>query len=545
MNENDAEILTKKRKAAMSKRRRLIFDNDGGDVTVLCQGTSERDLLETRTIPALDAGADAYIYTTGGGFGVGKHDSRVGSVLKTRQGHFSNNKTAEFIRNGTDCLRIQAEYVKSRGVEFFWGMRMNDTHDAHYGGVHKIDNQFKHDNPEVMFGEGVKHGAVTAVDYLSDKVRNFALAYILDVVDRYDVDGVWLDFFRHPIFFRSNAQGLPATDEEIAAMTDLLRRLKDELDQRRLRDGKYYLVAVRVPDSVDYARAIGLDLETWLGEALIDLLFTTSYLKLNDWSHSVELGHRHGVPVYPSLDESRVRSEHSLHRRNCLKGFFGRIMNAWDAGCDGIFMFNNSGLRDMKRNIEQNWFRKDAGTQHDGVKAALAGPESVNTMSKTYFVSFRGSGNVAGGAFPHADHINIPTLNYRNPICLAAGETVELPLRVSDDVALAKAKGLTPKATLNAFILGDPKDVAISFNGEEPPTSHAKFWYEDTLDVDAHKALLGRILNEHEDLGDDKTEHRILADVPVDHLEKGLNAVKIKSTLPLALLDLWLDLDYP
>ena len=69
------------------------------------------------------------------------------------------------------------------------------------------DNRFKQANPDVMLGDGIRHGAVTAVDYLAQKVGDFALAYIMDVVDRYDVDGISLDFFRHPIFFRSNAAG--------------------------------------------------------------------------------------------------------------------------------------------------------------------------------------------------------------------------------------------------------------------------------------------------------------------------------------------------
>ena len=80
------------------------------------------------------------------------------------------------------------------------------------------------------------------------------------------------------------------------------------------------MLSIRVPDSVEYCRAIGIDIEEWLEAGYADILFTTSYLHMNEWDYSAELGHRYGIPVYPSLDESRVRSELPRHKRNCVRG---------------------------------------------------------------------------------------------------------------------------------------------------------------------------------------------------------------------------------
>ena len=66
------------------------------------------------------------------------------------------------------------------------------------------------------------------------------------------------------------------------------------------------LISVRVPDSVGFCRAIGLDLERWLAEDLIDMLVVGGYFRLQPWEESVALGHRYGVPVYAGLSESRV-----------------------------------------------------------------------------------------------------------------------------------------------------------------------------------------------------------------------------------------------
>jgi len=517
--------LRELKRNAMSRTRRVIFDNDGGDVGKICRGATRQDLIDTRTKPAIDAGIDTYIYTTGWGFGIGLHDSSVGSVLRTREGHLSDNLVSEFTRNGTDCLRINSEYVRSLGKEFFWGMRMNDTHDAGYGGVFMPENRFKNDNPEVMFGKGIKHGAVTAVDYAVEKVRQFAVDYIMDVVDNYSIDGIFLDFFRHPIFFRSNADGQVATTEETDTMSTFMRQVKGELDKRRRANDVYYITSVRVPDSVEYCRAIGLDIETWLREGLADILFTTSYLQFNEWGYSAGLAHKYDVPVYPSLDESRVRSELPRHGRNSVRGYYGRIMNVWDAGCDGVFMFNNSGLRDMNLSVEQNWFGKNAGTYQEGLAATVKGREHVNTLSKTYFVSFRGVGAVAGGALPHNEYINLPTLNHHAPMPIKKDIPADVPMRMSDDVPAASAGGKTPTATVSIFMFGDPDLVALTING-------------NPLEVRASR-------NQHADLDPNQREYILLADIPVGLIQTGENVFTFVARKKMTLLDMWVDMDYP
>ncbi len=69
--------------------------------------------------------------------------------------------------------------------------------------------------------------------------------------------------------------------------------------------GRPILVAMRLPDSAEYCRAIGLDLERWLADDLLDLYIPCSYFQLNDWEYSIALGHKYGVKVYPSLDDVR------------------------------------------------------------------------------------------------------------------------------------------------------------------------------------------------------------------------------------------------
>jgi hypothetical protein len=242
------------------------------------------------------------------------------------------------------------------------------------------------------------------------------------------------------------------------------------MNERRLRDQKYYLIAVRVPDSVEYSLAIGLDIEKWLKKGLVDLFSVASYLQFNDWTYSADLAKKYDVPVYPSLDESRVQDAYSRYKRNCLKAYYGRIMHVWDSGCNGVFMFNNSGLKDPYHNVvPNNWFLDDAGDFRKALEVTARGKDFVNTLSKRYFTSFRGSGRVAGGSLPHARYINIPVLNRKEPIETYKGPANSIPIRISDDLDENRKNRIVPKATFFMTISEQPNDLQIRCNGGSCP----------------------------------------------------------------------------
>ena len=200
-------------------------------------------------------------------------------------------------------------------------------------------------------------------------------------------------------------------------------------------------------------------------------------------------------------------------------------MNVWDAGCDGVFMFNNSGLRDMKLNIEQNWSSRTAGTYQEGLAATVKGKEFVNTLSKTYFANFRGVGVVAGGSLPHNDYINIPMLDHYAPIVIGKDKRTDVAIRISDTIKAAAEQGKTPSVTVSIFMFGDPDSVRVAINGS-------------ALDVKA-------AVNQHADLEQDETEYVLSADILVGLIKTGSNVFSFDADREITLLDMWVDLDYP
>ena len=283
------------RKPAVERQRRILFNNDGGAVKQVTRPTAQA-ILDDDTTPLVGSQVDSIFYCSqSSGFGLFTHFTKIGQLLTTREDIFANNQMEALIQAGIDPLQVMVDFGKQHGIEVFWSMRMNDTHDGSkqsYGPVLFRANKLKMDHPEYLIGtpdKRPKHGAWTAVDYARPEIRDLAFRFFEEVCRNYDVDGIELDFSRHPVFFKSTSRGEPATDEERTAMTDLIRRIRTMADEVGQKRGRPILVAMRVPDSAEYSRAIGLDIEHWLANDLLDLFVVASYFQLNDWDYSVAL----------------------------------------------------------------------------------------------------------------------------------------------------------------------------------------------------------------------------------------------------------------
>lgn len=229
-------------------------------------------------------------------------------------------------------------------------------------------------------------------------------------------------------------------------MTDLMRRTRAMTEQAGMRRGRPILLAVRVPDSVEYARAVGIDLKRWLGDGLIDLLVTGGYFRLNDASYSVALGREHGVRVYPSLDESRVRDPEAKKLRSSTAAYRGRALEAWSAGVDGVYLFN-------------------AFDPKDPIWRELGSPSVLAAADQDYFASMLGQGAAAGGAYPHAGFMRIPRLNPAMPIALRPGTTETVTFQAG--VFKQSVAGKTPNVALRLQFNRPPApdSVVVRVNG--------------------------------------------------------------------------------
>jgi hypothetical protein len=449
------ESMRELRRQAAHRQRRIIFNNDGDDIVYELKEATPQALLDARTTGLLGTQVDSIFYCTWcSGFGLCTHKSPVAEPFIATTGVFTPNKTKEFHDKGLDPLTIMVEFAKRNGLEIFWSMRMNDYHDGDYQDYPEMFPKFKKDHPQYLFGTpenrptGIADGRVWAgVDYGRTEVRERAYRLIEDVCQRYDVDGIEMDFFRHLVFFRKHAWGEPCGDEERAMMTGLLRRIRRMTEEVAIRRGRPLLVAVRVPDSMGYCRGIGLDIERWLREDLVDIMTVGGYFRLSPWETSAQLGHKYGVPVYASLDDSRMRDDEGKVR-DSPECYRARAMEAWLAGVDGIYMFN-------------------AFNPKSPLWRELGDPKTLSALDKVYMPVVRSLWGVGGYLRGGQQFLARPVLCPERPVTLRPGEPHVVTFPVGDDLPEQEAEGLAPAATLRLRVegLATPDDLVVMLNG--------------------------------------------------------------------------------
>jgi len=485
------------RQVAAERRRRIIFNNDGGETAVLMKSPSAQELLDLRTTPLLGSQVDSIFYCTrSSGFSLFTHHTKVGQIAGTTEGRYTNNQTVALLKAGIDPLRVISDFCKQHQMEFFWSMRMNDTHDGsphEYGPIMFRENKLKQTHPEFLLGSPTnkpKYGAWTAVNYALPEIRELAFRYVEEICTNYDVDGIELDFYRHPVFFPSTARGKLATDAECAAMTELLHRIRAMADNAGRKRGRPILMAIHCPDSIEYCRAIGLDLENWFANDLLDLWIPGGTFQLNDWEYSVALARKVHVKVYPSLDDPRVKDDTAKQMRMTLPAYRARAARVWAAGADGVYLFN---VPDVKQPVWQK----------------IGDPQELAEIDKDYFASDIGLVGSAGGNYPLKDFATIEQLNPGNSKTIAPGNSATARLKLAED-----------------FSATTPKNLMLRLRFKSPPDTNA---LEVTINNRAPKLLRA------------EGEWLDFSVQPAD-LKRGDNLVKVQAPSAATATYQWLDL---
>ncbi len=382
-----AEEYEQARETARNRDRRVIQDNDGDDMPYFIVDNDKdgdidkQDFWDCNFTGLIGTQTDTVVYCTwSSGFSNFTHETKIGTIFERKDKKaidFSNNKTRYFIDNYEDSLDMAVEFCRKNDIEIVWSMRMNDVHDRGYD---QLFPPLKYNHPEWLMGtesDAIKYGSWTAVDYTHQEIRDLAFQYVQEVCQNYDVDGVMLDFFRHPVFFKSHALGGTASVEEQQMMTDLIAEIRTMADKEGRKKGHPILVWVRTPDNTDLCRNIGLDIEKWMKEKLIDVWVPTGYWRHNSMEDIVALAHGYDIPVYPSLDESRVSDPIARSLRNTEKAYSGRAAAWLQSGADGIYSFNYD----------------DSNTRYGNFTRLnyLGSLETLASKDKTYTTSARGT----------------------------------------------------------------------------------------------------------------------------------------------------------
>lgn len=344
--------LASLREKGRRRRRRLIYNNDGCDVMEEGAGTPE-GFLSKRFKPIVGTQVDSVFYCTGATT-MFSHLAQVGETYgefipdgSERMALLARDNVRALKSAGHDVLALAVEFCRKNNLEVFFSHRINDIHDTF------LDwelSRWKREHPEYLLGtreEAAKGGGVnsprhwwSALDFERPEVLDYLCRIQEDVCERYDIDGVEIDYFRSPMFFRPNLEFKPATPAQVDILTQFQRRLRVLTYRVGAKRGRPILMATRVPATPASCRHVGIDIERWLKEDLTDLLTVGGgYVPFTEpLGEIARLAHARHVPVYPTISASGMRGRDN--RYGSVEAWRGAASNMWRAGADGIYTFN-------------------------------------------------------------------------------------------------------------------------------------------------------------------------------------------------------------
>ena len=439
---------------AAQRQRRIIFNDDTSELSRANANTAE-SILKHRLEPLAGTHVGTISWSILGGWGDAPvYDSKIQPIFGTAHAgpppSWSNvtGNVQALIDSGQCPLQIVVDHAHANGMEAFASVRMNDVHDSFIpGGI----TTWKSENPRLLVDTSNMVPAfelyTTAQDFSCEEVRQRKLEIIQEVSNQYDIDGFELDTIRHPVFFSRTIRGEPATEDETAIMTALMHRVREITDRAATDRGKPLLIAVRVPDSFEKAKRIGLDVRTWLTDDLIDILivgggYAPFTLAVNEF---ISTAHEYGVPVYPCINTGWVIG---VTNGAFAKGVRALAANWYGTGADGVYLWNLGTPFWDKDGDELVAIRKKfyACLNELGDPKALEGKDKLFCIDTTLEKSF-----------PHYAHVsaNAPLPLTSRGGKFRSGVFHRIPLIVGDDVNAAM-KGGTLKGAQLVISFDDP-----------------------------------------------------------------------------------------
>ena len=368
----------------------------------------------------------------------------------------------KWLDNDIDIMKVIVDECHKRGIECFHTHRLNG-YDGEWDLAGTLVRPYAHPlkdkHPEWLIDGRWGPGALW--DFAYEGVRVFKVATLRELAENYDLDGIDINFARHPPCLAPGRQW-----ENRDAMTDFVRRVRIALQEVAAERGRPILLSVQVPSTVAGCHFDGYDVETWVRQNLVDIFVVGTHSFDVEIQEFKRITAGKNIKIYPCMDDHH--HEPSGYRSPPIEVERGYAANWWHQGADAMFTFNwaNASLEASKA-----IGFPERPNAHGQAYCEIGDPEALRLKNKTFVVTRRFGGGFAtwaGGKkwdFYHNMNIEAPL-----PMPLKAGSMPAiLRVYVADDLAAAAdhVENGELRVHLSGADAGD--ELQVKLNGVRQP----------------------------------------------------------------------------
>ena len=364
----------------MTSSTRILSNDDGWILSEYAPPITVEQLRDNMVATYADSPIDTFLWNVGGrevfAFETHLGDRFAEGVEKfddpAQQRHAYNLR--HLIDHYGGPVTVISKLCRETGLRFFPSLRMN----THYNMDESTASagEYRRRNTQSLIGragEEIPYGSLiwglrTGKDYAYAQHRDFMNSIAFELLEGFDVDGLELDFMRHPGLFRP---------EQAYAnrylVTDMVRQLRGRMHEVESRDKKRLELSVRVASTLYDSERLGMEAERWIKEGLVDIVVTG----LGFRPFNARVGEF--VKAAEGTDCKILGCFEALRpvvQTEILRAIAARY---WDDGADGLYFFNYF-------KMSREW------KQH--VVGELADPDALKRLDKIYEIDSGKPGNV-------------------------------------------------------------------------------------------------------------------------------------------------------
>ncbi len=247
-----------------------------------------------------------------------------------------------FVEYGIDAAQIFIDTMREIGIRPWLSLRMNDIHfSTNETSFLRSDMYYEADKAGEKLGPAYAHIA-HCFDFKYPRYRTAILGYIAELLDKYDIFGLELDFMREIFCFDYK------NDPEChKIMTEYIREIKKLTDNAAIRVGHDVKLMIRTCRDPEDSLIFGFDIKTLCDEGIIDAVVPTPRWSCTDSAVPVKVWREllgDDIAIFGGIETLGLKQTFNMPTNS--KAYAAAF---YAGGADGIYFNNHENLNDRNR----------------------------------------------------------------------------------------------------------------------------------------------------------------------------------------------------